>query len=89
VGGAHPTEPRIRAVEYGNLLNWVIFSPTIAAAVCLVTPRVRAVKIVAVVATGITFLLSLGLFRHFAWWAHGQDAQATLKIGRASCRERV
>ncbi len=67
-------------MEYGNLLNWVIFSPTIAAAVCLVTPRVRAVKIVAVVATGITFLLSLGLFRHFAWWAHGQDAQATLNV---------
>ncbi len=55
-------------MEYGNLLNWVIFVPTIAAVLCLIAPRVRMVKIVAVLATGLTFVLSLGLFRHFAWW---------------------
>jgi NADH-quinone oxidoreductase subunit M len=55
-------------VQYGNLLNWLIFIPSIAAVLCLIAPRGRMVKIVAVVATGLTFVLSLGLFRHFAWW---------------------
>jgi len=59
----------MRVVQYGNLLNWVIFIPTIAAALCLIAPRVRTVKILALLATGLTFVLSLGLFRHFAWWA--------------------
>jgi NADH-quinone oxidoreductase subunit M len=55
-------------VEHGSLLNWLIFVPTIGAALCLIIPNLRAVKVVAVLATGLTLLLSLGLFQHFAWW---------------------
>jgi NADH-quinone oxidoreductase subunit M len=55
-------------VEHGNLLNWIIFLPTIAAVLCLLIPSTRAVKVVAVLATGLTLVLSLGLFQHFAWW---------------------
>jgi NADH-quinone oxidoreductase subunit M len=55
-------------VEYGNLLNWLIFLPTIAAVLCLIVPSIRAVKVIAVIATGVTLLLSLGLFQHFSWW---------------------
>ena len=55
-------------MEYGNLLNWLIFLPAIAAVLCLIVPSIRAVKVIAVLATGVTLLLSLGLFQHFAWW---------------------
>jgi NADH-quinone oxidoreductase subunit M len=55
-------------VEHGNLLNWLIFLPSIAAVLCLIVPSIRAVKVIAVIATGLTLLLSLGLFQHFAWW---------------------
>jgi NADH-quinone oxidoreductase subunit M len=58
-------------VEHGNLLNWIIFLPTIAAALCLAVRNGRAVKLIAVAASGLTLLLSLGLFRHFAWWEGG------------------
>ncbi len=56
----------------GNLLNWIIFLPTIAAVLCLIVPSNRAVKVIAILASGVTLALSLGLFPHFAWW--GQDA---------------
>ncbi len=55
-------------MEHGNLLNWLIFLPTIAAVLCLIVPSNRTVKLIAVLATGLTLLLSLGLFQHFAWW---------------------
>ena len=55
-------------MQNGNLLNWIIFIPTIAAVLCLIVPSVRGVKIIAVLATGLTLVLSLGLFQHFAWW---------------------
>ncbi len=58
-------------MEYGNLLNWIIFLPTIAAGLCLIVPGTRAVKMIAVVATGLTLLLSLGLFQSFDWWQSG------------------
>jgi len=51
-----------------SLLNWIIFVPTIGAVLCLIVPSIRAVKTVAIVATGVTLALSLGLFQHFAWW---------------------
>jgi len=56
-------------VEYGNLLNWIIFIPTIAAVLCLIVPNTRAVKVLAVLGSGLTLLLSLSLFGHFAWWS--------------------
>jgi len=59
-------------VEYGNLLNWIIFVPAIGALLCFIMPSNRAVKILAVATTGVTLLLSLLLFKHFAWW-RGND----------------
>jgi len=53
----------------GYLLNWIVFLPTLGAVACLVAPGRRAVKTVAVATTFLTLLLSLGLFRHFAWWS--------------------
>jgi NADH-quinone oxidoreductase subunit M len=58
-------------VEYGNLLNWIIFIPTIGAVLCLVVPGKKAVKTLAILASGLTLVLSLGLFSHFAWWNGG------------------
>ncbi len=52
----------------GQLLNWIVFLPTLGAAACLVMPNRRAVKLTAVLTTGITLVLSLLLFQHFAWW---------------------
>jgi NADH-quinone oxidoreductase subunit M len=57
-------------MEHG-LLNWIIFLPAIAGVLCLFIPNTRAVKVVAVLATGLTLVLSLGLFQHFAWWQAG------------------
>ena len=55
----------------GNLLNILIFLPAVAAVLCLVAPTKRAAKVIAVAATGLTLLLSLGLFQHFSWWGKG------------------
>ncbi len=55
-------------MEHGNLLNWIIFLPTIAAVLCLLVPSNKAAKWISVLATGATLILSLGLFQHFAWW---------------------
>ena len=66
-------------MEHGNLLNWVIFIPTIGAALCLVVPSVRTVKVLALLTSGLTLLASLGLFQHFAWW----DADAGAIFGSA------
>ena len=52
----------------GQLLNWIIFLPTIGAAACLVMPTRRLVKLTALVTTALTLALSLPLFQHFAWW---------------------
>ncbi len=60
-------------VEPGNLLNWLIFLPTIGAVLCLIVPGARAVKLIGVITTGATFVLSLGLFQHFAWWDATRD----------------
>jgi len=35
---------------------------------CLLAPTIRAVKTLALMVSGVTLLLSLGLFQHFAWW---------------------
>jgi NADH-quinone oxidoreductase subunit M len=67
-------------VEHGNLLNWIIFVPTIAAALCLIVPSTKAVKWLAVLASGLTLVLSLGLFGHFAWW-NGQSLGAIFGSG--------
>lgn len=66
-------------MEHGNLLNWIIFLPTVAALLCLIVPSHRTVKVLAVVATAVTLLLSLGLFQHFAWW--GPDAAGIFGAG--------
>ncbi len=55
-------------MEHGNLLNWIIFLPTLAAIACLFVPSAKGVKWIAVLASGATLLLSLALFQHFAWW---------------------
>jgi len=60
-------------VEPGNLLNWLIFLPTIGAVLCLIVPSARAVKLIGVLTSGATFVLSLGLFQHFAWWDAARD----------------
>lgn len=57
----------------GNLLNWLIFLPTIGAVACLLMPTTRMVKVVAVATSGATLLLSLLLFKDFAWWQAGAD----------------
>ncbi len=67
-------------MESGNLLNWIIFIPTIAAVLCLIVPNTRAVKIIGILATAVTLVVSLGLFQHFAWWGSGSEAQAPLQI---------
>ena len=36
---------------------------------CLIVPNTRAVKVLAVLGSGLTLLLSLSLFGHFAWWS--------------------
>jgi NADH-quinone oxidoreductase subunit M len=61
-------------VEYGNLLNWLIFLPAIGAVLCLMAPTAKASKYIAVAASGLTLLLSLGLFQYFAWWRLGAGA---------------
>jgi len=68
-------------VEHGNLLNWIIFLPTIGALLCLIVPHTRAIKWIALLTSGATLLLSLGLFPHFAWWGvGGQPARSALEI---------
>jgi len=52
----------------GHLLNWIIFVPALAGVLCLITPSTKAVKVLAVLASGLTLVLSLGLFPQFAWW---------------------
>ncbi len=54
--------------EYGNLLNVLIFLPTLGALLCLAAPNARSVKTIAIGITGATMLISFALFRHFAWW---------------------
>ena len=61
-------------MEYGNLLNWLIFLPAVGALLCLLAPTTKVSKYVAVATSGLTLLLSLGLFQHFAWWRLGADA---------------
>ena len=51
-----------------NLLNYVIFLPTLGALLCLVMPTRQLVKMVAGATTGVTLLLSLTMFQDFAWW---------------------
>jgi NADH-quinone oxidoreductase subunit M len=58
-------------VEYGNLLNYIVFLPLVGALLCLIVPNTRLVKLIAVLTTGATLLLSLQLFQHFAWWSAG------------------
>jgi NADH-quinone oxidoreductase subunit M len=55
-------------VHHGNLLNWIIFLPLAGMVLCLLARGVRTVKVIALVTTAITLVLSLGLFRHFGWW---------------------
>ena len=50
-----------------HLLSWVIFVPTIGAVLVLLSPS-RSARTIAVVASLVTFGLSLLLFRSFAWW---------------------
>jgi NADH-quinone oxidoreductase subunit M len=56
-----------------NLLNVLIFLPTLGAVACLLMPNTRLVKTVAVLTSGVTLLLSLLLFQDFAWWKAGAD----------------
>ena len=55
----------------GNLLNFLIFLPLVGAVLCLISPNNRLAKSIAVAITGLTFVLSLLLFQHFAWWGGG------------------
>ncbi|MCK6455509.1 MAG: NADH-quinone oxidoreductase subunit M [Phycisphaerae bacterium] len=48
-----------------HLLNWIVFIPTIGGVLCLLAPSGRAVKSLAVAASGLAFVLSLGLFGPF------------------------
>jgi len=65
-------------VEHGNLLNLLIFLPAVGAVLCLIVPGTRTVKVVAVATTAVVMLLSLGLFRHFAWWGRGDGWQEAI-----------
>ena len=58
-----------------NILTWTVFLPTIGAVLCLFVPR-RAVRWVAVLATLVTFAVSLLLFGTFfgVWQEDGSDA---------------
>ena len=47
-----------------NLLNIIIFLPLLGALACLIVPK-RQVRVVAVLASAATFLVSLGLFSTF------------------------
>jgi len=58
----------------GHLLNWIVFLPAIGAVGCAAAPTRRGIRLVAVVTTGLTMLLSLALFQHFAWWRDGAEA---------------
>ncbi len=62
-------------MEHGNLLNLLIFLPAVGAVLCLIVPGTRTVKVVATATTALVMLLSLGLFRHFAWWGRGDGWQ--------------
>ena len=55
-------------MEHGQLLNYLIFLPAIGGVLCLFAPSNKACKTIGVAFTGVTFLLSLLLFKHFAWW---------------------
>jgi NADH-quinone oxidoreductase subunit M len=51
-----------------GLLNYLIFLPLFGAVLCLVAPSTKLAKYTAVGISGLTFVLSLLLFQHFAWW---------------------
>ncbi len=53
-----------------NLLSWIVFLPAIGALVCLFAPK-RQIKVVAVLTTFVTMLVSLLLFQTF--FAGGTD----------------
>ena len=65
-------------MQYGNLLNWIIFLPAIGAVLCLMAPKARMARVIAVLASGITLLLSLALFQDFAWWKAGADSLTSI-----------
>jgi NADH-quinone oxidoreductase subunit M len=51
-------------------LNYLVFLPLVGAVLCLIAPSTKLAKYTAVAITGATFVLSLLLFQHFAWWSH-------------------
>ncbi len=53
------------------LLTYLIFIPTVGAIGCLLAPSGKAAKYIALGASGLTMLLSFGLFKDFSWWAEG------------------
>ncbi len=55
-------------MEYGSLLNYLIFLPVVGALACLVAPSSKACKTIGVAFTALTFVLSLWLFQNFAYW---------------------
>jgi len=61
--------------ENGNLLNILIFLPTIGALLCLMAPNPQLVKKIAVATTGATLLISLFLFQHFVPEVYGEGWQ--------------
>jgi len=63
-----------------SLLSWIVFLPLIGAAGCLVVPR-PMIRVVAVVASLLTLLLSLMLFSTFM--GGGDPAQTTEVFGSA------
>lgn len=57
-------------MEIHGLLNYLIFLPALGGLLCLFAPSNKACKLIGIVFTGLTLVLSLLLFRHFAYW-HG------------------
>jgi len=55
-----------------NILTAIVFIPTVAAVLCLFVPK-RQVRVVAVLGTLATFLVSLGLFATFFGGSAGAD----------------
>jgi NADH-quinone oxidoreductase subunit M len=64
-------------VESPTLLTWIVFLPTIGALLCLLVPK-PTVKWVAILASAVTFLVSLTLFATF--WGGGEPGPAQTEV---------